>query len=293
MPRSDGAYRFCMNYIAILSLVLSFFVFSEARSYEEAEAHLERSVDWNNRNVQDLLQGPGWSVYSSKEQHTRTKDLTHYVTYQLSWAFESKDCVGWNPTILITCTGEGKPVLISKGTSNKSNPDCAMTKSAVVCMIPIEEATSLYSTIKQTDIMTFECRGNKESDLLAGVGLRGQDLICSGSSSEAKQGLKMDVMWQNNMAYSFQCKTIDNVLTTFDDKGHCMSLSRAGEECGGGDSGSPCSVSLPKRYLTQIDEFFVKNPTAISQTISIAPSAQNAVWNTESTPTPGSRVGSA
>jgi hypothetical protein len=292
MPRS-GAFRFFMNYMAILALSLSLLVCLEARSYEDAEAHLERSVNWNNRNVQDLLKGPGWSVYTSKEQHMRTKDLSYYVTYQLSWAFESKDCVGWNPTILITCTGDGKPVLISKGTSDNISPDCAMTKSAILCMIPIEESTSLYATIKQTDVMTFECRGDKESDLNAAVGLRRQDLICSGSESEAKQGLKMDVMWQNNMAYSFQCKTIDNVLTTFDDKGHCMSLSRAGEECGSSVSGSPCSVSLPKRYLTQIDDFFVKNPAAISQSKSVAPSAQGALWNTDSTPTSGSRVGSS
>jgi len=281
-----SARRFIIVFTALAVLLLSLLVCSEGRTFEETEAYFERSVNFNNHKAKDLLEGPGWTVYSDRDQHTRTKDLPYYVTYQLSWAFESVNCVGWNPTLLITCAGEGKPVLISKGSMVSNTPDCGSTESSIVCIMPIEENTSLSSTLKATDIMTFECRGKQESDLLAGVGLRTQDLTCNGSNhnQSAKQGLKMDVVWQNNVAYSFQCRTIDSVLTTFDDKGHCMSMVRP-ETCQSGDSGSPCLVSLPKRYLTQIDDFFQKNPGAISQSVSVAPAAQE-IWASDSTPSP-------
>jgi len=275
--------RFLIIASAVAVVLLSLFVCSEGRSFEETEAIFEKHVSFNYHKTKDLLQGAGWTVYSNQEQHKRTKDLPLFVTYQASFAFESVNCVGWNPTLLITCAGNGKPVLISSG-SVGSKTDCGSTENSIVCTIPIEDGTSLSSTMKATDVMTFECRGMNEADLLAGIGLRAQELTCDASTQSAKQGLKMDVVWGNQMAYSFQCKTIDSVLTTFDDKGHCMSMIRP-ESCQKSDSGSPCSASLPKRYLTQIDEFFEKNPGAIFQSISSPPSAQEAVWNVDSTPT--------
>lgn len=281
---ANGGHRLVALFAALFVVLLSLLVCSDAaRTYEETEAYFEKSVNFANDKARQLLEEPGWTVYSHQEQHTRTKSFPLFATYKVSWAFESENCVGWrNPTLLITCTGEGKPVLISKG-STDSKTDCASTNSAVVCIIPIEDQTSLSSTMKATDILTFECRGNTETDLLAGIGLRAQELTCMGSNISAKQGLKMDVIWGTNMAYSFQCKTIDSVLTTFDDKGHCMSMIRP-EDCQSGDSGSPCMVSLPKRYLTQINDFFEKNPAAVIKSASAAPAAQDAVWNSDSTP---------
>lgn len=276
-----------LTFVTALSVILlSLIACSEAaKSYEESEALFEKSVNFNSaRNTRELLTGPGWTVYEQPENNERTKDLPYFVLYQVSWAFESQNCVGWNPTLLLTCTGDGKAVLINKGSAG-TKTDCAATASAVVCTLPqIEEHTSLSSSIKSTDIMTFECRGKTHADLLAGIGFRAQDLACNSVSQVAKQGLKLDVLWGGNqVAYSFQCKTIDSVLTTFDDKGHCMSMIRS-DDCDAGDSGSPCLVSLPKRYLTQIDEFFDKNPTAISPTATTPPMAQFQPWY-EATPT--------